>query len=424
MSFMNVRNMIASTCCMICTGVAASDATIERSLRSTVYQAITIPAGASIQEAVSDVINGCGTARLVSSIKYRSVKGTKGASDLLLPQLSGECVSAWDMLMAICDEHGYMFSIEEGALIVCPNQRQFYQCRNWRDRNGKSFSGRWIGTLDNGSALILECEGDGVLLSYPPSSLSASDRQFVSTSIERYFKPVYKSIVDSRKGDKQEPDIDSNGQRANSRVFTGSGSGFFVTSNGYLVTNDHVIRNARRIEVVCEKGVYEAACIMRDEVADLALLKVTGIFVPIVFDGLDEQRLGCDIFTMGFPRPSIQGYSPKVTRGVISGLEGGAGNNERYQIDAAVQPGNSGGPVANRCGHLVGVVVSVLKNDHSDAPPQNVNFAIKKSTLLRFLQNEPQCFRYVRQEPSNGDGLFEDAVSKVQRSCAMVRIHK
>ncbi len=99
-------------------------------------------------------------------------------------------------------------------------------------------------------------------------------------------------------------------------------------------------------------------------------------------------NLGATIFTIGFPRPSLQGFSPKVTKGVISGLNGIKDDISQYQIDAAVQPGNSGGPLADENGNIVGVIVGklndsyLIKNHGSIA--QNVNYAIKKHMYMHY----------------------------------------
>ena len=133
-----------------------------------------------------------------------------------------------------------------------------------------------------------------------------------------------------------------------------------------------------------------------------------------------EERLGATVFTMGFPKPQYQGFEPKVTKGVISANEGFKGDRHLYQIDAAIQPGNSGGPAADENGRLVGVVVASLVGSRT----QNVNYIIKKSYLLPFLDTVPACSRYVETAVDKGPTKFEDAVEAVQKSCVQIFVYQ
>ena len=89
--------------------------------------------------------------------------------------------------------------------------------------------------------------------------------------------------------------------------------------------------------------------------------------------------------------PSLQGIDPKVTKGVISGVKGIGNDDTKYQIDAAIQPGNSGGPLCDSGGRLVGVIVETLSSTYvlrtKGIVPQNVNYAIKASELATFLRS-------------------------------------
>ena len=200
-----------------------------------------------------------------------------------------------------------------------------------------------------------------------------------------------------------------------------SGSGFLVTTNGYLVTNHHVIEGARRVNVLCGNSqIYVAEIVKSDWKLDVALLKIDGTFTPIKMSDSYEERLGATVFTMGFPKPQYQGFEPKVTKGVISANEGFKGDRHLYQIDAAIQPGNSGGPAADENGRLVGVVVASLVGSRT----QNVNYIIKKSYLLPFLDTVPACSRYVETAVDKGPTKFEDAVEAVQKSCVQIFVYQ
>ena len=201
-----------------------------------------------------------------------------------------------------------------------------------------------------------------------------------------------------------------------------TGSGFLITSNGYLITNHHVIENASRIEVVVmlhndNTASYIAKVVGVDRAVDLALLKIDGDFPCLRLSSVRAEDVGTEVFTMGFPRTDVQGLSPKVTSGVISGTEGYKGAPHEYQIDAAIQPGNSGGPLFDMSGNVVGVIVASLKRG------QSVNFAIKKSYLNAFLDAYPNCASNVIIENGNTtqQPLLKDLVKIVRSGCVWIK---
>ena len=201
----------------------------------------------------------------------------------------------------------------------------------------------------------------------------------------------------------------------------GTGSGFFITEDGYLITNHHVVEDGRKFAVLTDGGRIEARIINVDRETDLALLKVDGVKVkPFKFSGKRSELLGTPILTMGFPQPGLQGFDPKVTRGIISSENGFRGDIRNYQIDASVQPGNSGGPVFNEHGCIVGVVVSGLTIG------QVVNYCIKKSYLLAFVDSFPECSNSIQicEDCGVGKQTGEAVVASVRKSCVLVLNYK
>lgn len=202
----------------------------------------------------------------------------------------------------------------------------------------------------------------------------------------------------------------------------GSGSGVIISEDGYLLTNAHVVRKATKVRVKTAKGVVGAKVIRQDPDNDLALLKIEGEYRPVRFSPRRQENLGSTVFTLGFPRPDLQGFEPKVTRGVVSGLEGYLGNVRCYQIDAAIQPGNSGGLLADAQGNLVGIIVSSLVGG-GDAPSLSVNYAIKKSYVQAFVDSVAGC----TLKESSADTVYaslEEAVAAVRESCVMILVYR
>ncbi|HZM04377.1 MAG TPA: serine protease [Candidatus Saccharimonadales bacterium] len=196
----------------------------------------------------------------------------------------------------------------------------------------------------------------------------------------------------ARVGPSSEP---SGGQEAaipDRRGLRGIGSGFFVTQNGYLLTNYHVVKEAGKIKVYYKKQYYPAKVIDVDRVNDVALLKVDGgKFLPLALSHKSSADLGDEVFTIGFPNIEMQGVEPKYTDGKISSLAGMQDDPTEYQISVPVQPGNSGGPLCDVNGEVVGIVVARL-NDMavmrvSGVVPQNVNYAVKSEYALRLVES-------------------------------------
>lgn len=200
-----------------------------------------------------------------------------------------------------------------------------------------------------------------------------------------------------------------------------SGSGFFVSEDGYLITNNHVVRNARRVKVKTGAGVFSAQVVSVDETNDLALLKISGQFKPLRVS-TNDVGLGDAVFTIGFPDIDLQGTQPKYTDGKISSLTGIKDDPKEYQISVQVQPGNSGGPLVDMGGNVHGVIVARM-NDFAalrsmGSLPQNVNYAVKGERLRDFLGRFPQVKLRADDSPAGGS-----AVADVQQSVALILVY-
>jgi serine protease Do len=167
-----------------------------------------------------------------------------------------------------------------------------------------------------------------------------------------------------------------------------SGTGFFVTPDGKMLTNAHVVRGCKDISIVTDGQTRPARVLARDEKNDLALLS-TDLQPARAADWRLRVRQGDDVVVYGFPLTGALASGGNVTTGIVTALAGLADDSRYLQVSAPVQPGNSGGPVLDRNGTVVGVIVSKL-NALSVASvtgdiPQNVNFAIKASVATAFL---------------------------------------
>ncbi len=173
-----------------------------------------------------------------------------------------------------------------------------------------------------------------------------------------------------------------------------SGSAFFVNSDGWAVTNAHVLEGCSRASV---PAVGEATDWIIDSQNDVAAVKIGGSFGrPFLSLRGTPPRLGDDIVAFGYPLGEFLSDSVKVTVGNINSLVG-MDNDTRYlQISAPIQPGNSGGPVVDHSGAVLGVASAVLGlgfAGHTGVLPQNVNFAVRSNVLEMFLQGNGVKFK-------------------------------
>ncbi|MBR1428757.1 MAG: trypsin-like peptidase domain-containing protein [Rickettsiales bacterium] len=185
-----------------------------------------------------------------------------------------------------------------------------------------------------------------------------------------------------------------------------SGSGFFISEDGYIVTNHHVIDDAQDIDVETHNGKkYKATLVGSDESADLAVLKIKPNkgekFLAVPFDKNDSVAVGDTVIVIGGPL----GYKWSVSSGIVSGKSrdgfrpGGVG--EFIQIDAAVTHGNSGGPAFNLNGEVVGI------NDWGYEATQGMNFAISAKTALDLVPKLKKGKKIAR-------GLFGISVAELE----------
>lgn len=173
-----------------------------------------------------------------------------------------------------------------------------------------------------------------------------------------------------------------------------SGSGIVVTLEGHIVTNQHVVQQCNALEVSDENHqTQRAQLIAADTGRDLALIKVEQRFAQAArLRSETAPRLGEAIMVVGYPLAGMLGSKPGVGFGNVSSATGINDNPAQMQISVPIQRGNSGGPVFDQAGHVIGAVASkldALKVAESLGDlPQNVNFAIRGDVLRAFLDGQ------------------------------------
>jgi S1-C subfamily serine protease len=164
-----------------------------------------------------------------------------------------------------------------------------------------------------------------------------------------------------------------------------------VSAEGYFVTNHHVVENALEIRARSPTQDYPLRHVFSDPLNDLALLKATQPCSRVaVFRAGAQVQPGESVVVIGYPLNGFLGSSPQVTTGNVSSLIGIGDDTRGLQFTAPVQKGNSGGPLLDADGTVVGVVSAKLDVARIHAltgdVPQNVNFAIKSTVVRSFLE--------------------------------------
>jgi len=173
---------------------------------------------------------------------------------------------------------------------------------------------------------------------------------------------------------------------------TVTGSGFFISTEGYLLSNLHVVTGCRTVSIKVSGVAASGRVLFSDAKNDLAVLKVDHPPAFLVFRQDQRLRLGENVIAVGYPLAGVVASSMNLTTGTISALAGIDEDTRMIQFTAPVQPGNSGGPLLDQSGHVVGIVTSKLSPlwtaAHLGDIPQNVNFAIKASVVRDFLDSK------------------------------------
>lgn len=187
-----------------------------------------------------------------------------------------------------------------------------------------------------------------------------------------------------RRAEPSVPERPASGGDSNLRIVA-TGTAFFVDSVGHAVTNAHVVEGCARVTIHNDAAVVQGI----DHENDLAVIRIASRSQPLPLRSARPVRSGDEVVALGFPLQSILSPEMNVTSGIVSAMSGLGGDSRYLQMTAPIQPGNSGGPLLDVNGRVVGVVVAKLDalrvmRETGDVP-QNVNFALSVGALRTFL---------------------------------------
>jgi S1-C subfamily serine protease len=201
--------------------------------------------------------------------------------------------------------------------------------------------------------------------------------------------------ISPMKEENAEPATPVQPSESNQEPATKVGTAFFVSDQGHILTNAHVVSNCKHIEI---RGGREAILVNKDDGLDLAVLKVDGGSPAVAtFREQPVPRVGDGVIAFGFPLQGLLSSEGNLSTGTVT-ARAGLGDDRRFiQISAPVQPGNSGSPVLDAGGDVVGVVESKLDAvktlQMAGDIPQAVNFAIRASEAVEFLDRSRVLYR-------------------------------
>lgn len=218
-------------------------------------------------------------------------------------------------------------------------------------------------------------------------------KSYVSRTQQQYYDP-FGGMMDPFEfffGQPQQRQRSGREKKKGEPVQSGLGSGVIITKDGYIVTNNHVIENADKLEVILnDNRTYEAKIIGTDEATDLALIKIDEKDLsPLTFGDSDAVKVGEWVLAVGNPF----GFNSTVTAGIVSAKARSisSGNGARrlgldsyIQTDAALNPGNSGGALVNLAGNLIGINAAIYSNTGSYT---GFSFAIPTSVVSKIVSD-------------------------------------
>ena len=178
----------------------------------------------------------------------------------------------------------------------------------------------------------------------------------------------------------------------------GFGSGFALSSEGVIATNEHVIDGCKEIFAVYQSKPKRAQLLFANKGHDFAVIKIRANTPSFFFLKASAPLLGEELTSGGYPSPDTLGAGIKITTGVVSSEEPRIG--DQFQHTTPSQPGNSGGPLINSAGYVVGISTAVYGENIGELAPQNINFAVSQKTIRHNLKKWNLRF-------SEGDGKLQ-----------------
>ena len=212
-------------------------------------------------------------------------------------------------------------------------------------------------------------------------------------------------------------EMNRNGDEEKPISLAASGTGFVVHPDGLIVTCAHVVNDSKNVDVKLGGKTYRGTVVKTDQEHDLALVRVQPD-EPLRYLAIatSTPSLGTSARVFGFPMTDQLGRTMKLTTGTVSGFDNVGDKSTRLQLDATANPGNSGGPVTNDDGAVLGVVDSIL----AGGKVADMSFAVPGNQLQKFLDESAISFRLAEENENDSHSIHE--LGEVSEAVAMIEI--
>lgn len=198
-----------------------------------------------------------------------------------------------------------------------------------------------------------------------------------------------------------------------------TGTGFVISEDGIIATNAHVLGNSAKITITFStdtgKETFPVKVLFKDEFNDVALVKIDDAsfagFSNIPYKLNENHAVGQSAFTIGYPLTSEMGESFKLANGIISSLSGAKDDIRYMQVTVPLQPGNSGGPLFNMDGEVIGITSARLDSRAVGTDVQNVNYALKVTFLQNLMKLVPNFQNSFSTNNLNGVSLDKQVLT-------------
>jgi len=252
-----------------------------------------------------------------------------------------------------------------------------------------------------------------------------SGEVYLSTKEEHFlnFEFMDPSIGSNSKYLKMYPPFSSE-QTVSKSLPAVSGTGFVISNEGLIITNYHVIESGSSITVQFDDDVdikvYKTKILVEDKAHDLAVLSIIDkefkAFENIPYKIIStESEIGTGVFTLGFPLIETMGESIKLNDGIISARSGFLNDKQSYQLAIAINQGNSGGPLFDKSGNLIGIINA----KHTSA--DNVAYAIKTLPLISLLKKIPNTIEIMSMNSFKEKPLPE-LVRSIKKYICLIKV--
>ena len=230
-----------------------------------------------------------------------------------------------------------------------------------------------------GEVIAAYSDSQRCVLCRPPPARILAVAQEAQATVDRYLATLDGSGSTPTPAPRPTPKPDDS-----KIVAASSGTGFFVSQSGHVITNNHVIDECKAVKVSFDGDEVDADVLAVDRYNDLAILRTTLKPNAVFPVSGDDAALLDDVVIAGFPLGRDVSSAIKTSKGSVTSLAGYGDNYSEFQTDAALNEGNSGGPIMNQRGNVIGVAVSAYGKDEG---VESFNFGIKASTLKTFARS-------------------------------------